>query len=102
MVNGGFLQARATRLNDPIRAKCVVLDDGTSRLAIVVVDSCMMPRELLDRAKALAREKTDVFREHVRHNEGLKGRMADARAKAEAGEHAGALADLSLPSDAGQ
>src|SRR5438552_3151102 len=46
------------------------------------------------RPPALAQEKTDVFREHVRHNEGLKGRMADARAKAEAGEHAGALADL--------
>jgi len=46
------------------------------------------------RPPALAREKPDVFREHVRHNEGLKGRMADARAKAEAGEHAGALADL--------
>ena len=30
------------------------------RLAIVVVDSCMMPRELLDRAKAMAKEKTGI------------------------------------------
>ena len=52
IVNGGFLAAKATKLNDPIRAKCLVLDDGSTRLAIVVVDSCMMPRELLDRAKA--------------------------------------------------
>jgi hypothetical protein len=60
VVNGGFLPARATKVNDPIRAKCLVLDDGASRLAIVVVDSCMMPRELLDRAKVLAREKTGI------------------------------------------
>ena len=39
LVNGGFLENRATRINDPIRAKCLVLDDGTTRLAIVVVDS---------------------------------------------------------------
>ncbi len=50
----------ATRFNDPIRARCVVLDDGSIRLAIVVVDTCMMPRELIDRAKELAREKTGI------------------------------------------
>jgi Concanavalin A-like lectin/glucanases superfamily len=60
VVNGGFLQSFATKINDPIRAKCVVLDDGTTRLAIVVVDICMMPRELLEKAKALAREKTGI------------------------------------------
>ncbi|MFI5454465.1 MAG: hypothetical protein ACHRXM_03355 [Isosphaerales bacterium] len=60
LVNGGFLQNRAARINDPVRAKCLVLDDGSTRLAIVVVDICMMPRELIDRAKELAREKTGI------------------------------------------
>ena len=60
LVNGGFLQNQATRLNDPVHAKCIVLDDGATRLAIVVVDICMMPRELLDRAKELARMKTGI------------------------------------------
>ncbi len=60
LVNGGFLQSRATRINDPTRARCLVLDDGTTRLAIVVVDICMMPRDLIDRAKELAREKTGI------------------------------------------
>jgi hypothetical protein len=60
LVNGGFLQNQATQIKDPIRAKCLVLDDGTTRLAIVVVDTCMMPRELIDRAKSLAREKTGI------------------------------------------
>ena len=56
LINGGFLQASATKVNDRLFARCLVLDDGTTRLAIVVVDSCMMPRDLLDRAKAMARE----------------------------------------------
>ncbi len=60
LVNGGFLQSQATSIKDPIRAKCIVLDDGSTRLAIVVVDTCMMPRELIDRAKSLAREKTGI------------------------------------------
>jgi hypothetical protein len=60
LVNGGFLQARATRINDPIMAKCLVLDDGSNRLAIVVVDSCMMPRELIDDAKVRARDRTGI------------------------------------------
>src|ERR1017187_1630777 len=65
LVNGGFLQNYATKIKDPIRAKCVVLDDGTTRLAIVVVDICMMPRELLEKAKALAREKTGIPSERI-------------------------------------
>src|ERR1700677_4127990 len=65
LINGGFLQNSAKRLNDPVRAKSVVLDDGSTRLAIVVVDSCMMPRELLDRAKELAHEKTGIPPERI-------------------------------------
>ncbi len=65
IVNGGFLKAQATRLKDPILARCVVLDDGSTRLAIVVVDTCMMPRELIDRAKAIAREKTGIPTERM-------------------------------------
>ncbi len=59
-VNGGFLPNRASKLVDPIYARSLVLDDGSTRLAIVVVDSCMMPRDLLDRAKELAHAKTGI------------------------------------------
>ena len=44
LINGGFLQNTATRVNDSLFAKCLVLDDGRTCLAIVIVDSCMMPR----------------------------------------------------------
>jgi len=65
LVNGGFLESHASQVNDPIRAKAVVLDDGATRLMIVVVDSCMLPRELIDRAKALARAKTGIPTERM-------------------------------------
>src|SRR5687767_13522626 len=59
-VNGNFADKKATAANDPLHARCLVLDDGTTKLAIVVVDSCMVPRELLDAAKALAEKKTGI------------------------------------------
>ena len=43
-VNGGFADRKATAENDPLHARCLVLDDGKTKLAIVVVDSCMIPR----------------------------------------------------------
>lgn len=60
LVNGGFLQAQASAVRDPLHARALVLDDGSTRLAIVVVDSCMMPRELIDRAKTLAHERVGI------------------------------------------
>ena len=59
-VNGGFSDRKATAANDPLHARCLVLDDGTTRLALVVVDSCMIPREIIDAAKALAEKKTGI------------------------------------------
>ena len=60
VINGMFLSRTADRVTDPIHARCLVLDDGETRLAIVVVDSCMMPRELLDRAKEMASRTTGI------------------------------------------
>jgi hypothetical protein len=53
-VNGGMQDRQATRVHDRLHARCLVLDDGTTRLAIVVCDSCAIPREGMDEAKRLA------------------------------------------------
>jgi hypothetical protein len=60
-----FLTRTADQVTDPIQARCLVLDDGETRLALVVVDSCMMPRELLDRAKQMASRKTGIPRDRM-------------------------------------
>ena len=58
--NGGFLEAQDDRVIDPLYARCLVLDDGKTRLAIVVVDSCMIPLDVCDQAKAMASEETQI------------------------------------------
>lgn len=60
LVNGGMLSRSADSVKTPVNARAIVLDDGQERIAIVVVDSCMMPRPLLDDAKALAAQRTDI------------------------------------------
>ncbi len=72
IVAGGFLEGRAERVHDPLLVRAIVLDDGGGpegaeavRLALVVVDSCMMPRALLDEAKRLAAERTGIAPERM-------------------------------------
>ena len=64
-VNGNMTDIRATAANDPIHARCLVLDDGGTRIAIAVVDSCMIPRELIEDAKAQATRLTGIPATHM-------------------------------------
>src|SRR4051794_31365043 len=60
IVNGNFTEVIATKANDRLHARALVVDDGGTTIAIVVVDSCMLPRELLDDAKARAGRLTGI------------------------------------------
>ncbi len=60
IVNGGMSERTADKIEDRLHARCLVLDDGKNQIAIVVVDSCMVPRELLDEAKELASKATGI------------------------------------------
>jgi hypothetical protein len=64
-VLGMFTDRMADKVCDPLHARCLVLDDGRERLAIVVVDSCMMPRDLLDHAKDIASQKTGLRADRI-------------------------------------
>lgn len=59
-VNGGMSDRKATAANDPLHARCLVLDDGQTKVALVVVDSCMIPREIHAAARELAMKKTGI------------------------------------------
>jgi neutral ceramidase len=50
-VNGGMQDRQATSAHDRLHARCLVLDDGTTKIAFAVCDSCMIPREITDVAK---------------------------------------------------
>lgn len=59
-VNGNMSDVLAQSAHDPIHARCLVIANEQTTIAIVVCDSCMLPRELLDEAKRLASEKTGI------------------------------------------
>ena len=59
-VNGGMADRLAKGFHDRLHARCLVLDDGTTQLALVVCDSCMIPREIFDEAKELASKATGI------------------------------------------
>ncbi|MBN1417127.1 MAG: hypothetical protein JXP34_00010 [Planctomycetes bacterium] len=60
IVCGGFLEASASVARDRLFVRSIVLDDGAARIALAVVDSCVLPRDLLDCAKGLARDATGI------------------------------------------
>jgi hypothetical protein len=59
-VNGMFTERTADKITDPLTARAIALDDGTTRLVLCVVDSCMVPRDLIDAAKKQASEATGI------------------------------------------
>ena len=59
-VNGGMTDRQATQAADPLHARCLVLDDGETQIAIVVCDSCAIPREIFDAAKDIAARETGI------------------------------------------
>ena len=65
VMNCMFLPRIAKEANDPLHARALVLDDGANRIAITVVDNCMMSRELLDGAKQTAERTTGIPSEQM-------------------------------------
>jgi neutral ceramidase len=59
-INGGTRPVIATYVHDELHARALVLDDGSRRLAWVVVDNCLLPRPLCDAAKNLIEEHTRI------------------------------------------
>ena len=60
LVPGGFLSRSAGKVNDPLFARCLVLDDGTQRLLIMVVDTLGIPAAMQETVKADAAKATGI------------------------------------------
>lgn len=64
-VNGGMKGNFADRVTDPMHARCLALHDGKRALVLVVVDACLIPREICEQAKELASRATGIPKEHL-------------------------------------
>ena len=59
-INGLMHDRTAAHIHDELHARCLVLEAGGNRIAIVVCDSCMIPREVYDAAKEIVRQKAQL------------------------------------------
>src|ERR1043166_1127568 len=57
-ITGYFNDRTARHIHDELHARCLALDDGQTRLALVVCDSCIIPRPTQDRPQPPAPEKS--------------------------------------------
>lgn len=60
LIVGNWTPIPATHVHDELHARCLVLDDGETRVAIVVADNVGIPRRVLDEARRLAHERSHI------------------------------------------
>ncbi len=63
--NGGFLEGRILLATEKLHARCLALDDGETRIALLVVDSCMIPRTIGDAVKDLVSPSAGLARDRI-------------------------------------
>jgi neutral/alkaline ceramidase-like enzyme len=85
---GGHSANMAQSAHDPLNARALVLDDGATTLAMVVIDNLGAGPEVLDEAKAIAAGKTGIAADKMlvssthTHSGGSIGTREDAPAAA--------------------
>ncbi len=55
----------ANHVHDELHARCLVLDDGATKLVFIIVDNIGLNRNLIDEAKRLIQEETGIPRSNV-------------------------------------
>jgi hypothetical protein len=67
VANGGVIArgGPVTHIHDGLHARCLVLDDGATRLAIAICDMRMLGGEVVARAKSLVGEATGLAPENI-------------------------------------
>src|SRR5688500_11162812 len=61
---GGFTPRPAKHIHDELHARCLVLDDGQTRLGIVLCDNVGIPREVYDEARRQIAETAGLPADH--------------------------------------
>lgn len=64
-VNGSMSGNFANGIHDPMHARCLALHDGKRALVFVVVDACLIPREVCEEAKDIASKETGIPKTHM-------------------------------------
>ena len=80
---GGFVPFPSKHIHDELHARCLVLDDGTTKIALVVCDLLGIHRVVSDEARRLIQEKSGIARECVMisatHTHSASSALGEAR-----------------------
>jgi hypothetical protein len=64
-VIGGWNSPPGEHVHDELYARCLVLDDGTTRLAFVICDNLGIGRSVYDKARQIIGDKTGIGADHI-------------------------------------
>jgi hypothetical protein len=64
-INGGFQDGKATFIHDDLHARSLALDDGQTKLVLMIADCCVIQRSVFDEAKKLVNEATGLPMENM-------------------------------------
>lgn len=64
-VNGGIAAQKADRVQDTLFVRCLVLEASGHKVAIAIVDNCILPHEVTDAAKTLIQKRVGLPPERV-------------------------------------
>lgn len=62
---GNMTDHIGSEVHDELHVRALTLDNGDARIAIAVVDSCAVPRTVIDRSKQLIQQHTGIAPDHV-------------------------------------
>lgn len=65
LVNGSFTPRSVSKVKTRVQARAIVIQDDRQHIAIMVVDSCMLPQDLLDDVKHRVAQQTDLKPHHI-------------------------------------
>jgi hypothetical protein len=62
---GGFSSPTSTHIHDELHARCLVLDDGQTRLAFAICDNVGIAREVFDVARTMVHRETGLPKDNL-------------------------------------
>lgn len=65
LINGDFISHYVHTIHDPLYSKALVMEDDSITIVLVVVDICVMGKELIDDVKATIQEQTGINPENI-------------------------------------
>ena len=65
VVNGDFFPQYVETVQDPLHVRCLVLSDGDMQIALVVIDTCVIPFDFCERMKEEIVAKTGIPKNRI-------------------------------------